>query len=53
VLHESVESAEQKLATVQKALDRAAAKGAIHKNKASRTKARMTHRLNRKKAGSR
>jgi len=53
ILHESVESAEQKLATVQKSLDRAAAKGAIHKNKAGRTKARMTHRLNRKKAGSR
>ena len=48
VLHESVDSAKQKLATVQKTLDKAAAKGAIHKNKANRTKARMTARLNRK-----
>jgi small subunit ribosomal protein S20 len=49
VLHAPVEEAEEKLATAQKMLDRAAAKGAIHKNKASRTKARLTARLNRKK----
>jgi len=53
VLHAPVEEAKEKLATVQKTLDRAAAKGAIHKNKANRVKARMTARLNRKEAGGR
>lgn len=49
VLHAPVDEAQQKLSHVQKMLDRAAAKGAIHKNKAGRTKARMAARLNRKK----
>jgi small subunit ribosomal protein S20 len=53
VLHAPVDEARQKLATVQKTLDRAAAKGAIHKNKADRVKSRMTARLNRKEAGGR
>jgi small subunit ribosomal protein S20 len=53
VLHASAEEAQQKLATVQKTLDRAAAKGVIHKNTANRTKARMTALFNRKQAGTR
>jgi len=53
VLHAPMEEARDKLSRLQKTLDRAAAKGAIHKNKASRMKGRMTARLNRKQEAGR
>ena len=39
-------SAQELLATTSSAVDRAAAKGVIHKNAANRQKARMAKRLN-------
>jgi len=49
VLHGSVEQAEQELQQIYKLLDRTAAKGVIHPNKAARQKSRLTGRLNAKK----
>lgn len=50
ILHGSVEDASTKLTKLYSLLDQTAAKGAIHKNAASRYKGRLTARLNKKKA---
>jgi len=50
ILHGSVEQAEQELQHIYKLLDRTAAKGVIHANKAARHKSRLSGRLNAKKA---
>lgn len=49
ILHAPVEEAEAKLRDIYQLLDRVAAKGAIHKNTASRYKSRLAARLNHKK----
>lgn len=49
ILHGTVSDAETKLRQIYKALDQVAAKGAIHKNKASRYKSRLSARLTAKK----
>lgn len=46
----SPEGAAEALAGASKALDQAAAKGVIHKNKAARKKSRLAKRLNQAKA---
>lgn len=45
--HKDFSAAESALQVAYARLDRAAQKGAIHKNQASRKKSRLTHRLNR------
>ncbi len=50
LLHGTVETATTELQAIYKSLDKVAAKGAIHKNTASRYKSRLTARLNTKKA---
>lgn len=40
------DGAKEKLATATKALDKAAAKGIVHKNKAANQKSRLAKRLN-------
>lgn len=49
ILHGTVSDAETKLRQIYKALDQVAAKGAIHKNTASRYKSRLSARLTAKK----
>ena len=46
----NVQQAAEELKAVYKKLDQVAAKGTIHKNAASRKKARLTRRLNEAKA---
>tara|TARA_B100000609_G_C16875442_1_gene262155 strand:+ start:250 stop:564 length:315 start_codon:yes stop_codon:yes gene_type:complete len=50
ILHGSLEQAQKELSELYKILDRSAAKGAMHKNTASRTKARLTAKYNHKVA---
>ena len=50
VAHGTVEQAESQLSTIYKLLDQIAAKGTIHRNSASRKKARLAARLNAMKA---
>ena len=50
LLHGTVETATDELKAIYKSLDKVAAKGAIHKNTASRYKSRLSARLNTKKA---
>lgn len=50
ILHGSAEDAKAKLSKLYKLLDQTAAKGTIHKNAASRYKARLAARLNKKAA---
>lgn len=50
VLHGNTDEAQKQLSGIFKRLDQTAAKGAIHKNKAARYKARLSARLNAKKA---
>lgn len=49
ILHGTVEEAQQKLDGLYKLLDQTAAKGTLHKNTASRTKARLAAKLEAKK----
>ena len=46
LLHGSVEQAQAQLSSIYKLLDQVAASGTIHKNTASRYKARLAARLN-------
>lgn len=46
VTSNNVEAAQQALAVATKKLDKAASKGLIHKNKAARTKSRLTKKVN-------
>jgi small subunit ribosomal protein S20 len=48
ILHGSLEQAQKELSELYKILDRTAAKGAMHKNAASRTKSRLTAKYNHK-----
>lgn len=48
ILHGTIEQAQKELSDLYKLLDRTAAKGAIHKNAASRYKARLTAKFNHK-----
>jgi small subunit ribosomal protein S20 len=50
ILHGSVEDAAAQLQKLYRTLDLTSAKGAIHRNTASRYKSRLTARLNKKKA---
>lgn len=50
ILHGSMEQAQKELSELYKLLDRTAAKGALHKNAASRYKARLTAKVNHKAA---
>ncbi len=50
ILHGSSEQAQAELSGLYKLLDQIAAKGVIHRNTASRYKARLTERLNRKRS---
>jgi len=50
ILHGSVEQCEEKLSVIYKQLDQTAATPALHKNTASRYKARLAARLNNKRA---
>ena len=50
ILHGSVDQAESELRELYKILDRVAAKGTIHKNKAARYKSKLAQRLDQKKA---
>ena len=50
LLHGTVEQASEQLSGIYKMLDQVAAGGTIHKNTASRYKARLTARLNDRKA---
>ncbi|MEO0966283.1 MAG: 30S ribosomal protein S20 [Planctomycetota bacterium] len=52
ILHGSVEQCEEKLSALYKQLDQTAATPAMHKNTASRYKARLSARLNRKRVAS-
>ncbi|MEM0915470.1 MAG: 30S ribosomal protein S20 [Planctomycetota bacterium] len=52
ILHGSVEQCEDKLNSLYKQLDQTAATPAMHKNTASRYKARLAARLNRKRTAS-
>lgn len=49
ILHGTVEKAEEQLRGLYKILDQSAAKGALHKNTASRYKSRLAARLASKK----
>lgn len=49
-LNDNLEAAPQKLNAASSALDRAVAKGIIHKNTANRKKSRMAKALNKAKA---
>ncbi len=50
LLHGTVETASEELQAIYRSLDKVAAKGAIHKNTASRYKSRLSAKLNQKKA---
>ncbi|MFP4145621.1 MAG: 30S ribosomal protein S20 [Phycisphaeraceae bacterium] len=50
LLHGTVEQAQSQLDNIYKILDKVAARGAIHKNTAARTKSRLASRLQAKKA---
>ena len=50
ILHGSADDAQNQLTGIYKILDQTAAKGTIHKNAAARYKARLTRRLNDKRA---
>lgn len=52
ILHGSNDDAQAKLVSLYKSLDQVAAKGALHKNTASRLKSRLTRTLNAKKTAS-
>jgi small subunit ribosomal protein S20 len=52
ILHGSVEQCEEKLSAIYKQLDQTASTPAMHKNTASRYKARLAARLNHKRAAS-
>lgn len=49
ILHGSIEQAQKELSDLYKILDCTAAKGTLHKNTASRYKARLTAKYNHKK----